>query len=195
MVRPREFDRDEVLDRASGIFWQKGFTPTSTEDLLSAMNIRRQSLYNTFGDKRLLYLEALERYCAWSVAGHIKILNEAASPLAGIQGVLLGLIQDDKAARGRGCMGVNSVCEFGDADPEVAKIRAKSGALLQKRLVSAIREGQASGEIDPTMEAAEAAAFVQMTLTGIQVGARAGAGVAALRSLALFAVDRLKARA
>jgi TetR/AcrR family transcriptional repressor of nem operon len=57
MVRPREFDRDEALDRATRAFWAKGYASTSTEDLLAAMNIGRQSLYNAFGDKRKLYLE------------------------------------------------------------------------------------------------------------------------------------------
>jgi len=45
MVRPREFDRDEALDRATRAFWAKGYASTSTEDLLAAMNIGRQSLY------------------------------------------------------------------------------------------------------------------------------------------------------
>ena len=62
MVRPREFDRDAALDRAMQVFWAKGFAATSTEDLVAAMGIGRQSLYNAFGDKRRLYLESLEAY-------------------------------------------------------------------------------------------------------------------------------------
>ena len=102
MVRPREFDRDEVLDRAMRVFWEKGYAATSTDDLLAAMNIGRQSLYNAFGDKRRLYLEALERYQANSTSGHLGRLNGAASPLAGIEALLLGLIHDDDADRSLG---------------------------------------------------------------------------------------------
>ena len=56
MAIPREFDREIALERATGIFWAKGYASTSTEDLLAAMGIGRQSLYNAFGDKRALYL-------------------------------------------------------------------------------------------------------------------------------------------
>src|SRR5216683_2144590 len=88
MARPREFDRDEALDRATRAFWAKGYASTSTEDLLAAMNIGRQSLYNAFGDKRRLYLEALERYQRESNASNLKRLNSSASPLGGIEALL-----------------------------------------------------------------------------------------------------------
>jgi TetR/AcrR family transcriptional regulator, transcriptional repressor for nem operon len=62
MGRPRELDRERALKGATGGFWANGYAPTSTEDPLAAMRIGRQSLYNAFGDKRTLYLEALECY-------------------------------------------------------------------------------------------------------------------------------------
>jgi len=91
MARPREFDREEALERATGVFWAKGFAATSTDDLLTAMGIGRQSLYNAFQD-RALYLEALERYQRTTTAGHLRRLDGAASPVAGIKALLLGLV-------------------------------------------------------------------------------------------------------
>ena len=61
MVRPKE-DRDAAVATAMSVFWAKGYAATSTDDLLRAMTIGRQSMYDTFGDKRRLYVEALERY-------------------------------------------------------------------------------------------------------------------------------------
>jgi len=83
MARPREFDREEALERATGVFWAKGYASTSTDDLLT-------SLYNAFQDKRALYLEALERYQRTTTAGHLQRLNGAASPIAGVKALLLG---------------------------------------------------------------------------------------------------------
>lgn len=176
------------------VFWAKGFAATSTDDLVQAMGIGRQSLYNAFGDKRRLYLEALDAYQQGTVAGHLRRLGAPASPLAGLRDLLLGLIAEDDGLRGLGCMGVGSVGEFGVSDPDVAALRSKAAAPLRARLVERIREGQAAGEIVQQMDAGDAADFVQMTMTGLQLAARGGAGIGDLHRMAAFAVDRLKAR-
>jgi TetR/AcrR family transcriptional regulator, transcriptional repressor for nem operon len=192
MVRPREFDRDAALERAMQVFWVKGFATTSTEDLVAAMGIGRQSLYNAFGDKRRLYLEALETYQQRTTAGHLKRLSKPASALDGIQDLLGGLIAEDDTRRAMGCMGVNAVAEFSTSDADLAVLRAKVGPPLAQRLVDRIREGRATGEFDLAMDAAQAAAFIQMTMSGIQLAARAGAGAEDLRTMARFAADRLR---
>ena len=158
------------------------------------MNIGRQSLYNAFGDKLKLYLEALERYQRESSASHLDRLNGGASPLGGIEALLLGLIAQDDCVRALGCMGVGAIGEFGTADPELVMLRSKAGPKLFKRLVERIREGQACGEVDPAIDVREAAAFLQMTMQGIQLGARAGGDAKSLRALARFAIRRLRAR-
>jgi TetR/AcrR family transcriptional regulator, transcriptional repressor for nem operon len=193
MARPREFDRELALERAKGVFWAKGYAPTSTEDLLAAMGIGRQSLYNAFGDKRALYLEALERYQRATTSGHLQRLKAPVSPLAGVEALLLGLVAEDDGQRALGCMGVGAVAEFG-SDPVLAELRARIGPVLSSCLVERLREGQAQGEIDPAMDVEDAARFIQMTMTGLQLAARSGASADALRSLAHFAVDRLKTR-
>jgi AcrR family transcriptional regulator len=194
MARPREFDREVALERATGVFWAKGYAATSTDDLLDAMGIGRQSLYNAFGDKRALYLEALERYQRATTSGHLQRLKAPASPLAGVDALLLGLIARDARERAMGCMGVGAVSEFGAGDAALAELRARAGRPLFSGLVERLREGQARGEIDPTMNVEDAARFIQVTMTGLQLAARSGASAAALRSLACFAVDRLKMR-
>ena len=176
------------------VFWARGFAATSTDDLVQAMGIGRQSLYNAFGDKRRLYLEALEAYQQGTVSGHLKRLGAPASPLAGLRDLLLGVVAEDDGLRGLGCMGVGSVGEFGASDPQIAAVRAKAMPLLRARLVERILEGQAGGEIAPEMDAGDAADFIQMTMTGLQLAARGGAGLEDLRRMAAFAVDRLTAR-
>jgi TetR/AcrR family transcriptional repressor of nem operon len=192
MVRPREFDRDEALDRAMRVFWAKGYAATSTDDLLAAMNIGRQSLYNAFGDKRRLYLEAIERYQQQSVSRHIERLEGPASSVEGIEALLLGLIPAKSEDRGRGCMGVNAIGEFGPDDPDLVALREKAGAMLRKHVLARVRAGQVAGEMDAGMDATEVAAFVLMTMQGIQLNGRAGADSKTLRALAKFTVARLK---
>jgi TetR/AcrR family transcriptional repressor of nem operon len=192
MARPREFDRDAAIERAMSVFWRKGYAATSTDDLLRAMNIGRQSMYDTFGDKRRLYLEALERYQRKRVAENIRRLRSTASPLAGIEALVSGIIASDKSTRERGCMGVGSISEFGNTDSDLATLRAKSGGAQHKALIEQLRHAQAANEIGANVDIERTARFVETTMFGLQVAAKAGASLQSLRDTAAFAIASLR---
>ena len=194
MARPREFDRDAALQRAMSVFWRKGYAATSTDDLLRAMNIGRQSMYDTFGDKHRLYLEALERYQRERVAENIRRLRSTTSPLAGIEALVIGIIASDKSVRERGCMGVGSICEFGNTDTDLVTLRARSGGAQHRALIERLRHAQAANEIGANVDIERAARFVETTMFGLQVAAKAGASFQALRDTAAFAIAGLRNR-
>ncbi|MGW6443215.1 TetR/AcrR family transcriptional regulator [Lentzea sp. NPDC055074] len=195
MARPREFDRDEALRKATRVFWDKGYAATSTDHLLKEMGIGRQSLYNAFGDKRKLYLEVLASYQDTTVAGHVRRLTGEESPIEGIRQLLAGVAAEDDEVRALGCLGVGSVSEFGSTDPELARMRDRTNRILTEEVSTRVRAGQAAGEIDESVDVASATGFVLLTMTGLQLSARAGADVASIRQLADFTVDRIAARA
>lgn len=176
------------------VFWEHGYEATSTDDLLRAMGIGRQSMYDAFGGKQRLYRDALERYQQESVAGHLARLRSGSSPLAGIEALLIGLIPTDDEQRRLGCMGVGSAAEFGTTDPYLVDLRARSGGVLCEALTERLRAAQVSGEIDPALDVPLAARFVQTTMQGLQLAARSGADSASLKDLAAFAVARLRPR-
>ena len=176
------------------VFWRKGYAATSTDDLLRAMNIGRQSMYDTFGDKHRLYLEALERYQQESIAENIRRLRSTASPLAGIEALVVGIVASDKSTRERGCMGVGSISEFGNTDPGLVTLRARSGGAQHKALVERLRHAQAANEIGASVDIELAARFVETTMFGLQVAAKAGASLQSLRDTAAFAIASLKHR-
>ena len=176
------------------VFWRKGYAATSTDDLLSAMNIGRQSMYDTFGDKHRLYLEALERYQRESIAENIRRLRSTASPLAGIEALVIGIIASDKSTRERGCMGVGAISEFGNTDPNLVTLRARSGGAQHKALIERLRHAQAANEIGANVDIERAARFVETTMFGLQVAAKAGASLQSLRDTAAFAITSLKHR-
>jgi TetR/AcrR family transcriptional repressor of nem operon len=47
MSHPKEFNPDEAIEKAMQVFWHKGYEATSMEDLLTAMDLNRGSLYDT----------------------------------------------------------------------------------------------------------------------------------------------------
>ena len=193
MARTKEFERDEVLDRAIDAFADHGFAGTSTDTVLQAMGISRQSMYDTFGDKRRLYLEALERYSAHSVTQILASLQSAASPLAGIEAALVDFASRPQAVASLGCLGVSSVCEFGVSDEEVSQVNQAASKRLVSAFERAVTDGQQAGEIDAGLKPRAAVQFILAMLTGMKVAARGGASVATLREMARVALRSLRA--
>jgi TetR/AcrR family transcriptional regulator, transcriptional repressor for nem operon len=62
MPRKIEFDYAQAIDRATQLFWKKGYSNTSLRDLLKSMGIGEGSFYNTVRSKKHLYLECLKHY-------------------------------------------------------------------------------------------------------------------------------------
>ncbi|NEO92378.1 MAG: TetR/AcrR family transcriptional regulator, partial [Moorea sp. SIO3G5] len=92
--RKLEFDREEALEKAMDLFWSKGYNATGLNDLLKHMGIQRQSLYNTFGSKHALFLEAVQNYGQTVVCCIEQRLNEPGSPLENIRNLIRGLASD-----------------------------------------------------------------------------------------------------
>ena len=57
--RPRDYDRQAALQRATDAFWKSGYSGTSLDSLTTATGMNPPSLYAAFGNKRALYLESL----------------------------------------------------------------------------------------------------------------------------------------
>jgi TetR/AcrR family transcriptional repressor of nem operon len=191
MSRPKEFDRAEALTAAKSVFWKKGYDATTTDDLRHAMSIGRQSLYDSFGGKRPLYLEVLQRYNTERVIAQITELRAAKSPLAGIRNLLLALAKEPEEKRKLGCFGVAAICAFGDQDPEVAAITHASSAVLGSALEEVLRKAKRMGEVKPSLEERAVAYFLQSTMVGMKLTARAGASPEVLRAIAATALKVL----
>src|SRR5260370_3074167 len=108
MARPKEFDRIRALKKAMELFWQQGYEATSTDDLIRAIGIGRQSMYDTFGDKHQLYLEALQLYEANSGAEFFKRIYESPSPFVTLGDYILAIAVGTSAARPRGAFVCNT---------------------------------------------------------------------------------------
>jgi len=192
MARPKQFDRQAALAKAIDVFRKYGYASASTEVLLEGIGIGRQSLYDTFGDKRRLYLEALRRYNAESVSAALEHVESAPTALNGIENLLLDYAIRKPAEHALGCMGINSICEFGTADPDVGEINRASGAELQTAFAKALRKAKAAGDVPESLQERDASQFILATLSGMKVHAKGGASVPTLKQIARFAIQSLK---
>ena len=91
-------------------------------------------------------------------------------------------------------MGVGSISEFGNTDPDLVTLRARSGGVQHKALIEQLRHAQTANEIGANVDIERAARFVETTMFGLQVAAKAGASLQALRDTAAFAIASLRNR-
>lgn len=194
MSRPKQFDRDEALRAGMRVFWQQGFAATTTDDLAKAMGIGRQSFYDTFGDKRRCYLEALRGYARDDVGAHIDVIRHAASPVQALRDLMRSAATWTAEHRSMGCMVVNSLAEFGASDAEVAGVLAPSRLLVEQSIRQLLREAKAKGEVAPSLDEQQAVNALICTRIGLTLSAKGGQPPESLRAAADFTIDRLLAR-
>jgi AcrR family transcriptional regulator len=188
MARPKEFDQEKALHRAISVFSQKGFAATSTDDLMHAMDVGRQSMYDTFGDKRALFLKALDVYVAESVRAINVELQTPGSPLAAVRRALIHFAERKDLSSTDGCMGINAVCEFGLRDEEVTQITRSAARVLRHTLMDTLRRAQLEGELDAHTDIESLADFFDSMLAGMRIAAKAGKTRPALKRIAEVAL-------
>jgi AcrR family transcriptional regulator len=190
MSRPKAFDPSTALDRAVGAFSEHGFAGTSTSRLLDAMGITRQSMYDTFQDKRQLYLEALRRHNAETVARLIRALTQEASPRKGLEAMLLEYVLADTVGVARS-LDLGSICEFGRDDEAVAQLNDSASRVLRAAVERVAADARDAGEIGGSLAPRTIARYLLTLGVGLKVSARAGATAADLLELVEFGMRRL----
>jgi TetR/AcrR family transcriptional repressor of nem operon len=176
MARPKTFDPDVALDKAMHVFWHKGYEATSMEDLLDAMDLNRGSLYDTFGDKRELFLKAMDRYCAGGgVGSRISILNEPGPALPLIRRFINAMLEfalSDPLRRG--CLITNTVMELAPHEKAIGRQLAGRFQMLEdaffKLLARAQKENELAREKDPRALARVLVTMMQGTIVMIKAG-------------------------
>lgn len=182
--RPRAFDRDAALLAAMRTFWTQGYEGTSIQDLVQAMGVNKPSLYATFGCKEEIFREAIELYDRVEGRATSQSLAQARTAREAVETMLRANARAYAVAEGpRGCMIVLSSLL---GAPENARVRAyladnrlAGETLLKDRLA----QGIAQGDLAPTADIAQLAAFYTTVLEGLSIQARDGAGADKLNTI------------
>jgi TetR/AcrR family transcriptional repressor of nem operon len=189
--RPREFDTDEAIESAMGVFWSSGYHATSLPELLEATNLSRGSLYAAFGDKRGLFLRALDRYIADSLTRLDTGLDPQKDVLEGLRACLARYVERSSGAGGkRGCLVVATAMELGSHDAEVEQLIRRFFRAMETRLTAALRRAKSEGRLADGIEPTTAARLVMCLLEGMRVVSKTNSNRRASEAVVQTLLDR-----
>ncbi len=131
MPRQIEFNNDAVLRGAMQVFREQGFEGTSVKDLERATGISSGSLYNSFGGKEGVFVEALGHYNNTVVRERVEKFLSNKPPIKGLTSLFLSLLPTTPDGL-HGCLLTNSAVEFG-ATESIATEGVREGfAILEQ---------------------------------------------------------------
>ena len=194
MARPREFDAETALDRAMDIFWTRGYEATSLDDLCEATGLSRSSLYATFGSKRTLLLQTVDRYVEQRTPNIAAMLARPLPIRDAIAALLDQFIDQIVSGPGRrGCFLGNCAAELPRHD-RAALARVRQGlARTEAVFREALTRARERGELAPSTDVDALARFLTSAFQGLRLVGKANPDREALEDIAktiLCCLDR-----
>lgn len=173
MPRKKQFDREEVLEKAMKVFWDNGYKATSMRMLEKGMGINAYSIYADFESKEQLFLLVLKRYLALNKSVLLKTLTDANGNITAIQQFFHDFIQAVKSGdMPNGCLFANTLVEFGATNLVIAQQLNLFFDLLTQHFTQLLKEAKAKKNIPSTITIDKHATYLVGCTEGLAVTAK-----------------------
>ena len=183
--RPKLYDANAALAAAGAVFWSKGFSATSLDDLSAAMSMNRPSIYRAFGDKESIYRQALAQFSDLMDEGFKRTLLHEPDIRIGLREFYREALEvytsGDNAL---GCMVMCTAPAAAASHPEVQTDLLKVIQHIYTKLLQRVEKAMEDGEIAKAQDPQLLAKLVQAVLHSLAIRARAGEPKRSLRKFA-----------
>ncbi|WP_338767252.1 TetR/AcrR family transcriptional regulator [Bernardetia sp. ABR2-2B] len=169
MARKKQFEEQEILSKATNLFWQQGFHATSIQDLVNHLKINRASLYDTFGGKEELFNKALESYRNQSKEAVQTFLSNQPSIKEGLKNLFLLAIMGEKSVQEKGCFVINCMSELIPNNENILEMAIQNKKEFEGFFIEYLKKGVENGEINPQKNIESTASFLFMFYSGLKV--------------------------
>jgi TetR/AcrR family transcriptional regulator, transcriptional repressor for nem operon len=194
MARPRDFDTDTVLARAAAAFTAHGFHGTSVATLTDATGLGKQSLYNAFGDKEALYVQAV----GFAASRFASVVDEMAAVPTGMKAIQLffsrlvgACLSDDPSVNN--CIVSAGLLE-GLEERTIQITLRQTWAVSRRVLLAAVKHGQQDKSVRRDVDASALADSLMTLMGGLRVSARAVTTKGQLEAVARLGMEVLQPR-
>ncbi|MFM0047815.1 TetR/AcrR family transcriptional regulator [Paraburkholderia sediminicola] len=190
--RPRGFDRDAALNQALGIFWRRGYEPTTIAELCTEMGINPPSLYAAFGNKAQLFIEAARHYenVYWGEAWHR--LEKDSDLRRGMKAFFRDaakILTSQEAPSG--CMVVLGAANVSKNAEEIQDALKELRDEAKQHFLHRLKTAVTAGDIPSGTDVKSLAATLNTVLEGMSVQARDGTSQVELERIAHTAMALL----
>ena len=171
--RPRSFDERDALEKATQVFWSKGYDGVTIDDLVAGMGVGRPSLYSVFGDKRTIFLRVLKAYAETKGALAAKALLSPHALRDSLASFLRYAVESaTEEGSASGCLLLCTAPLVGDAEVRqfLQNVADAALALVERRF----RDGISAGEVPSDFPAAVRASQVLDLARGLTMRAKVG---------------------
>ncbi|WP_454295009.1 TetR/AcrR family transcriptional regulator [Salana multivorans] len=163
--------REQITLEAGRLFSTRGYERTSVADIAHAAGVSPASVFYYFSDKAAVFRAIFERDLPAAealVAAHA----HTETPVAAILDVLSALARDaaDPGASGM----LVELLRRVEHDPELVAVVTRTAEVLTGGLAALVEQGIAAGDIDPSLDPAAAAAWLQAIVDATYLNARPG---------------------
>ncbi|MDJ1486242.1 TetR/AcrR family transcriptional regulator [Cytophagaceae bacterium YF14B1] len=170
--RPTTFDNEQVLQKAQQVFWTKGYTATSLDDLLNVMQMGSGSFYNIFkGGKKELFRKSIQQRREAFEAFKAE-LDKSKSPIDQIKDFFRSIANADTETHLKGCIISNTIVEMTFIDQELENEAIEILKEVETMFTQAIRKAQADGTMKNNTDAAILGKYLITFWNGINVTRR-----------------------
>ncbi|MBL4660805.1 MAG: TetR/AcrR family transcriptional regulator [Alcanivoracaceae bacterium] len=168
--RPRKLSREAILEIAMDVFWEKGYEATSIADILSATGLHKGSLYQTFRDKKTLFIATLDHYLGQMYQLKKDVMQSESDPITGLKKFLhemLSLSGSKGGCGNKGCMIVNTLVETAPHDIEIRKMLEQQNKKFQTLFVETLNTAQAEDGLKLNFPAEIIFGLLMSTMNGL----------------------------
>ena len=174
MSKSAKFNREDTIQKAANLYWEKGFHATSMRNLQEVIDLRPGSIYASFGSKEGLFKEALQYYAQMGVEMLARCRVDAGSPLKALKLFIERSVICNKSAAPSGmCMLVKTVAELTEDNADLLAETKNALAMVESEFAALLSEAQALGELDAKQDPQALACFIQVQIIGIRTYAHA----------------------
>lgn len=188
VARPREFNETEVLNRALGAFWARGYDATSIEHLVEATGLGRASLYGAFGDKEQLFRRVVAHYLDCSRSEKQRVTQSLTARQALEAFILSRISAAANQQNPPGCF-LQMAATSGTSPPLVHEALADTNTEMNGWFLQHLHEAQAQGQLATDADLNALATFIGVFMSGLTASAKAGLPPEALTAAAHGALD------